>query len=62
MDYQDRCALRARLRRAVTNAEREYCRLFNRELYDQADEARQRWEILFLATHDVMTFDFNKEA
>lgn len=62
MNFQERSALRRRLKRAAKDAEREYIKLQRRELFDLADDARERWTLLFQAYHDAKTFDFDKEA
>lgn len=62
MNFQERSSLRRRLERAAKETEREYIKLQRRELFDSAEDARDRWVLLFQAARDVRTFDFNKEA
>ena len=62
MTFQDRSSLRRRLQRAAKETEREYIKLQRRELFDLAEDARDRWALLFQAARDVRTFDFDKGA
>lgn len=62
MNFQERSTLRRRLKRAAKDAEREYIKLQRRELFELAEDARDRWALLFQAFKDVNRFDFDQEA
>jgi len=61
LDYLDRLLLRRRFLRATKQAEHEYIKLEKQGSAD-ADDARERWALLFHAAHDAITFKPSEEA
>lgn len=61
LNYLDRLLLRRRFLRAAKQAEREYIKLEKQGSAD-ADDARERWALLFHAATNVLSFNTDKEA